>query len=94
MIGGVDLLFCTGCQWFRACVIRSVVTFTILRGVKAWVSKHLTIIIFMMGGASVFIETVDYHMIIQGYVIKNLGHTNITCVNKPSLTLEIFPVHY
>ena len=42
-------------------------THKILRGVKAWVSEHLVIIIFMMGGASISIEMMDYHMILQGY---------------------------
>ena len=35
-----------------------------LRGVKAWVSKHLAIMIFIMGRASVSIVTLDYHIIL------------------------------
>ena len=40
-----------------------------LRGVEAWVSKRLAIMIFIMGRASVSIAMLDYHMILPGYKI-------------------------
>ena len=55
-----------------------------LGGVKALVSERLAIIIFMMGGATVSIETVDYHMIVRGYykLLKTWDiYILLTCVN-------------
>ena len=45
---------------------------TLLRGVKAWVSECLLIMIFMMGGASISIVTTGRHIILLSYeLLKN-----------------------
>ena len=58
-----------------------------LRGIKAWVSEHFLIIIFMMGGTSVSIVTTDHHMILLSYyeLLKNHKiRIRLTCVYYPS----------
>ena len=70
-------------------------TARVLRGVKAWVSERLPIMIFMMGGASVSIVTTDRHMILLSYyeLLKNRKiQIRLTCVYYPSpaSVLEVF----
>ena len=47
--------------------LKRAIEFPVLRGVKDWVSERLAIIIFITGGATVSIVTLNYHMTIRGY---------------------------
>ena len=67
-----------------------------LRAVKAWVSKCLPIMIFMMGGAGVSIVMTDHHMILLSYyeLLKNCKTNKAYLCILPVSTRGILLVCY